>query len=712
MKRSLLPLPAALAFVALACSAPATREPEPIRPPAGWFLSGSDPSSFTLTVDRIVKHAGTAGARLDAVQGASGTGTVVQSTAPDAYRGKRLRFSAAAKTEGVTGWTGLWMRVDGPEGRRAGFDNMQNRPLRGTTRWARHAIVLDVPEDATRVSFGLLQDGAGSSWIDDCTLELVDERVPLTSADTRARALQDGDFELPGDRLEGWFMSGGARSAFEAVVDRGEHAGGTASGRLQPRVPAPSGYGTLMQSFRADDYRGKRLRMTAQVKGREITGRGDLWLRVQAVDSPGDGPGLGGAACKLSASFDWKPCELVFEVPEEGDAIELGVGLGGPGTIWVDDVRLEAVGSDVPLTHPDMRARAFENGDFEAGGEPPRAWFVEGGASRDFRAVTDRSDKHGGTASARLEPVREPKGYGTLLQSVAAEDYRGKRLRMTAYAKGRGITGRGDVWLRVQARTSPGDGPGLGGGRCVLAGTFDWKPCEVVFDVPQRGHSIQLGFGLGGPGTAWLDDVTFEEVGADVPLTPRPARTSDMPLELQNGDFEAAGDAPRGWFMSGGAPKDYAALVDRAERHGGLASARLRPVAARPNGYGTLMQAVRADAYRGQRLRMTASVKGEAIAARGDLWLRVQAVDSPGDGPGLGGGSCRLSQGFDWKPCEIVFDVPERGDSIQLGIGLAGTGTIWLDDVRLEAVGPSVPPSDPDRPRNGPVNLDFEEPPR
>lgn len=70
--------------------------------------------------------------------------------------------------------------------------------------------------------------------------------------------------------------------------------------------------------------------MTARVRGRGITARGDTWLRVQALGSPGDGPGLG-RSCGLAGDFEWRPCTVVFEVPERGMWIELGVGLAGGG---------------------------------------------------------------------------------------------------------------------------------------------------------------------------------------------------------------------------------------------------------------------------------------------------------------------------------------------------------------------------------------------
>jgi len=61
-----------------------------------------------------------------------------------------------------------------------GFDNMDDRPVTGTTEWTQYAIVLDVPDDAIMFFFGVFQVGPGASWFDDLTLEVVDESVPTT----------------------------------------------------------------------------------------------------------------------------------------------------------------------------------------------------------------------------------------------------------------------------------------------------------------------------------------------------------------------------------------------------------------------------------------------------------------------------------------------------------------------------------------------------
>jgi hypothetical protein len=71
------------------------------------------------------------------------------------------------------------MRVDGA-GSLLAFDNMQNRPIKGTTDWKRYDVVLDVPPEAKALAFGLLLAGNGQIWFDDLRLEVVDRSVAVT----------------------------------------------------------------------------------------------------------------------------------------------------------------------------------------------------------------------------------------------------------------------------------------------------------------------------------------------------------------------------------------------------------------------------------------------------------------------------------------------------------------------------------------------------
>ena len=52
----------------------------------------------------------------------------------------------------------------------------------------------------------------------------------------------------------------------------------------------------------------------------------------------------------IKGTADWKPCEVVLEVPGGATAIWFGLLLSGPGQVWFDDLQVEAVDATVPVT--------------------------------------------------------------------------------------------------------------------------------------------------------------------------------------------------------------------------------------------------------------------------------------------------------------------------------------------------------------------------
>ena len=108
----------------------------------------------------------------------------MQNCLPDKFLGKRVRMTGYIKSENVTGWAGLWMRVDQKDSNKAlSFDNMQDRAVKGTTEWTKYEIVLDVPLTATNLAYGALVSGGGTIWFDSISFEEVDESVPTTGED-------------------------------------------------------------------------------------------------------------------------------------------------------------------------------------------------------------------------------------------------------------------------------------------------------------------------------------------------------------------------------------------------------------------------------------------------------------------------------------------------------------------------------------------------
>lgn len=169
--------------------------------PSGWILAGSKPANYDTGIDTAVNYNAHPAAYLKAKSSVTpsedGFGTLMQSFRAEQYAGKRVRFRAFAKTSTVTQWAGLWMRIDkGTE--MVGFDNMQSRPLKGTTDWQSYDVVLDVPKDATGISFGVLLGGSGSVWISNASFEIVGSEVTVTGksqeGDVRPRAPVNLDF--------------------------------------------------------------------------------------------------------------------------------------------------------------------------------------------------------------------------------------------------------------------------------------------------------------------------------------------------------------------------------------------------------------------------------------------------------------------------------------------------------------------------------------
>jgi hypothetical protein len=155
--------------------------------PKGWIQAGANPGDYEMSVDPHGGRTGAACAYIKAKTPDSRTfGTLMQTFDAAEYKGKRLRLSAWVRSADIRNWAGLWMRVDGPPDSRGvptllGFDNMQSRPIKGTTDWKRHEVVLDVPAEARSVNFGILLSGAGQAWLDGVAFDLVGSEVVVTT---------------------------------------------------------------------------------------------------------------------------------------------------------------------------------------------------------------------------------------------------------------------------------------------------------------------------------------------------------------------------------------------------------------------------------------------------------------------------------------------------------------------------------------------------
>ncbi|MBF5045971.1 AraC family transcriptional regulator [Aggregicoccus sp. 17bor-14] len=164
----------------------------------------------------------------------------------------------------------------------------------------------------------------------------------------------------------GWFLAGLAPHHYEVTLDAQSACEGSRAAHVRSKVDQPAGYGTFMQIFRADDYRGKRVRYSAVVRTKNVQGWAGLFMRVDGRDAAHP---LAFDNMQTRALVGDTPCqrhEVVLDVPRQANFIALGLMLSGTGDAWVGGVRFDVVDSSVAST--DLLGGVLGSGAFVVDG--------------------------------------------------------------------------------------------------------------------------------------------------------------------------------------------------------------------------------------------------------------------------------------------------------------------------------------------------------
>jgi ankyrin repeat protein len=147
---------------------------------------------------------------------------------------------------------------------------------------------------------------------------------------------------------KGWWPTGSTPDGYDMRPDTSQKHGGRASACIRSKGNRMSCIGALVQSFKADQYRGKRVQMSAWIKTQDME---LTWLRMSldgskrrlGSDDMGDRP--------IKGTTDWHEYRITLDVPESTVGIVFGAYVLGNGQAWIDDFRFEVVGTDVPSTN-------------------------------------------------------------------------------------------------------------------------------------------------------------------------------------------------------------------------------------------------------------------------------------------------------------------------------------------------------------------------
>lgn len=147
-------------------------------------------------------------------------------------------------------------------------------------------------------------------------------------------------------------------------------------------------------------------------------------------------------------------------------------------------------------------------------------WILSGANPAQFAVGVDEQERfEGGRVAYLRSTAGDVSGFGTLMQQIAADEYRDTRLRLTAMVRTEDVEGWAGLWLRVDGRT-PEEMLAFDNMQDrAIRGTTAWTRHSVVLDVPAAALGIAFGLLLAGPGAVLIAGARFESVGPEIETT-------------------------------------------------------------------------------------------------------------------------------------------------------------------------------------------------
>ncbi|MTV41120.1 transcriptional regulator [Duganella radicis] len=153
-------------------------------------------------------------------------------------------------------------------------------------------------------------------------------------------------------------------------------------------------------------------------------------------------------------------------------------------------------------------------------------WILSGARAGSYEIGEDAGESRSNKMSRFIRYTGgDASSFGTLMQQISAKNYQGKRVRFQAIVKTRDVSSWAGLWMsalrsrdeRPDAFYNSQDKP--------IAGTTDWQLRSVTLDIPEDATVLNFGVINAGKGQVWIDELSLEVVGKDVPVDVMPGRS-------------------------------------------------------------------------------------------------------------------------------------------------------------------------------------------
>jgi hypothetical protein len=363
-KLNLLPIALVLLIVASSLVGKSVEAKRVLRNLAAWnsWTQLTDRGGYVLSEDKE-KSSGASCGKLESElpDQTGGSASIFLRFSPTLYTGKKVRYSGFIKTNKVNGSAGLWMmEQDGDKV--VAFDDMNNRSASGTTDWKKYSIVLDIPKESQKLLVGFILRGGGTAWLRDPQFEIAnpDEKstaIPFDSSRFRLNVLPKGPRNLalvdPNSISENrtddvYRWQAYTEHNYHIHVSPEVQDQGKPSVQVDCVGDTGNGFCSLHQTFSAQDYIGKRVCWSADLKNMNHTDWTTLFMqidgedRILAFDAMEDR--------QLKNLSDWTKASIVLDVPPESKKIKIGFLHAGKDKGWLSNCSFTTVDAQVPVT--------------------------------------------------------------------------------------------------------------------------------------------------------------------------------------------------------------------------------------------------------------------------------------------------------------------------------------------------------------------------
>ncbi len=200
--------------------------------------------------------------------------------------------------------------------------------------------------------------------------------------------------------------------------------------------------------FPPELFAGKKVRYSAALKTSKVNGSAALWMTDEKGDKVVAFDDMSNRA--VTGTTDWKKYSIVLDIPNESDRLRVGFILKGGGSAWMRE-------PEVVVANPDEKSTAipFDSSKFtlnELKNSPSNLQFnatndsyeypinsiSQWGVHTDnkYQVQISKEVLDQGKPSVQLDSTGDPgDGFASVYQSIAAKNYRNKRVSFSADMK-------------------------------------------------------------------------------------------------------------------------------------------------------------------------------------------------------------------------------------------------------------------------------------